>query len=323
MKTPALVAAAVLGAALLGCGDGLLDAGYRGEPLFHFEGRVATDGSPLTATGPLRAGVFWLPYDPTTLDAAFAERTPIERLERLPGLAPGAALVEQDAIRVAVTFPGVFAINLFAPPPAGLGPVRYAVVLLYADADGNGRMGPGERVGGATSTLLMHAARALPADAAQNPLGEPIAPGYAALHLPLRCGAPPPDDAIDPVYGVRIGARCAPANAAADCGPGGACLLADLDGPLPGGYCVLPHEAIAPGEVAPPSMVLIETEHDGEELRAWYRACEASADCRDGYTCQEHVCLPADAPTLRLDPTAEIEAACAAFHEIERRERDG
>ena len=102
-------------------------------------------------------------------------------------------------------------------------------------------------------------------------------------------------------------------------------LLADLDGPLPGGYCVLEDDAIdvRNGVEPPPTMARIETERDGRELEAWYRACASTAECRIGYTCQQHVCLPDGASPLVLDRTVEIEATCAEHHEIERREVGG
>lgn len=309
------------------CGDPLLDDGYRGEPLFSLGGKVASTGEQPDYDAPLRAGVFWLPYDPTTLGAAFAERTPIERLDRIEGVPEGAGLVEQGAVSLDVRFPGTFEINVFAPPPPaaklGDGPLRYGVVLLYEDRDGDGHLGADERIGGATGQLVVYSDRPLAADAPDNPLDRAVQPGYLEVTLPLRCGAPPPAYEVDETYGARVGAACATETEAADCGPEGTCLLEDYDGPLPGGYCVLDDGAI-PRDVDPPrTMRLVETERDGRELEAYYRRCGHTADCRVGYTCQGHVCLPALAPALVLDPTAEVEGTCAEYHEVERREVGG
>lgn len=320
---PLLTFATALGA----CGDALLDARYRGEPLFSLGGKVASDGDQPDLDAPLRAAVFWLPYDPTTLGLAFAERTPIDDLDRIPGVAEGTRLVEQSAVSLDVRFPGVYEINVFAPPPdaarIGETPLRFGVVLLYADLDGDARMGDGERIGGATGQIVVYSDRAMGADDPQNPLDRAVAPGYLGVELPLRCGAEPPTYAPIEDFDARVGAPCAPETAAADCGVDGTCLLEDFDGPLPGGYCVLDKLAIADEYAPPDGIALIETERDGRELEAWYRVCDHSDGCREGYTCQTHVCLPALSPALVLDPTAEIQAVCARYHELERREVGG
>ncbi|MCA9539351.1 MAG: hypothetical protein KC620_10720 [Myxococcales bacterium] len=319
---PCLLAAAL--AVTVGCGDGLLDQQYQGEPMFTFAGQVASDGAQPVYVAPLRAAVFWLPYDPTQLGAAFAERTPIDRLDRLPGLDANAHLVEQATIAVAVRFPGVFSINIFAPPPAEAiatdARLRFGVVLLYEDRDGDERMTPGEVVGAAPRQLVLFADQDLAADDTHNPTGAALPAGYAAVDLPLRCGVPSPEYDLDPMLDVRLGAACTGDGMDA-CGALGTCLTADLDGPLPDGYCVLLKDDLPTTAQPPLTSALIETERDGNELEAWYRECMTSADCRPAYTCQQHVCLPAPAPALVLNGAVEVEAACAASHESESRQR--
>lgn len=314
---------AVFCAGAMSCGDGLLDDGYRGERLFQFTGKVATTGGN-PAYAALRSGVFWLPFDPTTLGPAYAERTPIEGLGTLPGLPPDAALVEQSSIAVQVEFPGDFEINIFAePPPEARGgrDLLYGVVLLYDDADGNGRYDEGEMVGAATAQMVVYAEQALTAANPDNTTDRPLDPGYALIELPLDCGATAPVFELDETYDVRVGAGCAPETAAADCGAGGTCLLEDLDSPLPGGYCVLDIDAIPPDTDPPETMVEVETERDGVELIAYYKVCSKSASCREGYTCQNDICLPRQPPALILDPRTEIQDACREYHEVEVRER--
>ncbi len=318
--------ALLLAASLGGCGDGLLDARYRGEPLFAYSGQLASSGAEPVYVFALRAGVFWLPYDPTAQRVPGTESTVIEGFDRIEGIAPDAALVEQASIAVAVRFPGYFDLNVFAAPPADVHTtadgLSYGVLLVYEDRDGDARFDVGELVGGGPSQLVYYARGSLAADA--TPLARPVTPGYGLVELPLRCGVPLPEYPLDETYEVRVGAACTGEGDPA-CGPGGTCLLADLDGPLPGGYCVLDGGAIdVAGGVEPPeTMALVETERDGVELEAWYRTCDATAGCREGYTCQQHICLPDGASPLLLDRTVEIEATCAEHHEVERREVGG
>lgn len=319
--------AALAALMVAGCGDGLLGQGYRGEPRFAYAGRLATSGGEPRSAHPLRAGIFWLPYDPTARWVEGSEATLIDGFERL-GLPASARLVEQRSISVAVAFPGDFALNVFADPPAEAhvaeNGISYGVLLVYADRDGDGAFDEGELAGGGPSQMVYFARRAMAADDADNPLERAVAPGYGLIELPLRCGAPPPTYALDPTFDVRVGAACA-GEGDPICGGAGRCLQADFEGPLPGGYCVLPESALpeAEAERAPPSMALVETEKGGDELKAWYRACNSSAECRLGYTCQLDICLPDALSSLLLDAAIEIEATCAIEHEVERRQPGG
>ncbi|MCA9547325.1 MAG: hypothetical protein KC613_23140, partial [Myxococcales bacterium] len=161
---------AALALALLGCGDGLVERGYRGEVLFHYTGQVTTAGRTVDFAHPLRASLFWS----TETDEAGLDDD----------------LVEQPAIAVAVRFPGIFEINVFQRPPdhawedpqAGF---RVGFVLLYEDVNRNGRYDAGELRGGAADQVLLYAERALSAGA--SPTGRPLAVGFHTARLPMAC----------------------------------------------------------------------------------------------------------------------------------------
>lgn len=44
---------------VLGCGEGLVERGYRGEVRFAYSGQVTTAGRSVDFTHPLRASLFW------------------------------------------------------------------------------------------------------------------------------------------------------------------------------------------------------------------------------------------------------------------------
>ncbi len=309
----------------LGCGDGLLGEQYRGEPRFSYAGQMATAGGEPLYTHPLRTGIFWLPYDPTALALEDSEATLIDGFERL-GLAPGAALIEQSSIAVDVAFPGYFELNVFAEPPADAyvaeNGVSYGVLLIYEDTNENGVFDEGELAGGGPSQMVYFAREAMAESAAENPLERTVSAGYGLIELPLRCGEPLPTYATEEGFDVLLGAAC---TGDAACGGQGVCLERDYEGILPGGYCVLPLEVLpeADEDLATANMTLVETEKDGVELKAWYRACGSSAECRDGYTCQNDVCLPDQLSSLMLDRDIRIEGTCAIEHEVEQRQPGG
>lgn len=324
------LALGALGAlAVAACGDGLLGEAYRGEPRFSYAGQMATSGAEPLYQHPLRAGIFWLPYDPVAMAVEDSEATLIDAagFARL-GLPPDAKLVEQNSIAVDVAFPGFFELNVFADPPSAAyaadNGVSYGVLLIYEDANENEAYDDGELAGGGPSQMVYFARRAMASGDAGNGLERDVSPGYGLIELPLRCGE---DDATfepDPQFGVPVGAGCA---RDADCGAQGVCLLEDYEGPLPGGYCVVPIEVYpepANDEPQPPEyLTLVESEIGGIELKAWYQTCSSSAECRLAYTCQQDVCLPDLQSSLLLDRRIEIEGTCAIEHEVERRQPGG
>lgn len=204
---------AVISALLFGCGDPLVDAGYRGVPLLEIDGQVTTlrklPDAILDAT--LGVSVFWAP-------------TRGGRVLRV---------VEQDSITTSVRFPSAYALRVFEPPgDEHFGSAEAAwvvgIVLVYIDEDADGRFDPGvdDIVGGSTRGLL-YARSSVPPEA--SPSGFAIEPGFAVTELPLRgaCDAlgtrrmgTMPSTAMRPACG-----RCPPGFV---CEPrGGGCVVAE------------------------------------------------------------------------------------------------
>jgi hypothetical protein len=289
MRHNALAAACGL-ALSTGCGDPLIEQGFRGEPMLTFEGQIGTSLGGSTSGDGLRAALFWSPAGDTELSGE---------------------LVEQPALSVAVAFPGTFEINVFEPPPAVAwraprSPWRVALVLLSQDADGNGRFSLDELRGGARNQAVLWAERALAA--AESPTGSALAAGYHAVRLPMPCGiVPAPTDGAD--CGVPLGAAC---EADADCGAAGVCLTRDLQTFWPGGYCVQP--AVS-GGCTPDTGILRRTSVGEIEASYWHRGCESPAECRvdAGYRCVEDACFPGEPALLVLDPRMKPGPLCAAF----------
>jgi hypothetical protein len=275
------------------CGDPLVPDGYRGEPLFELEGQLVS----LTELGPLaegtpRVGLFWSPTGDTRE-------------------AP-AQLVEQRSATIDVTFPAAFKVRLFeSPPPAAFAAraeLAVGVLLVYLDADENGRFDPaGDRLlGGDDRGAVLFAPAALGAEA--SPTGRPLQAGFTYVRLPLPC-APP--EALPPSGGERCGVDLGAACAVnADCGEGGLCIK-DLDGwRFPGGYCVQPE-----GSCTPARGVLLELERDdGSRATWWFAGCVDDADCREeaGYGCDLafSFCAPRETAAITLWDGFEVEPLC-------------
>lgn len=145
-----------------GCSDPLVDGNYRGEPLLEIRGKVqllANDSAKTPRTG-------WGWHDPRDDQAATIDLPPgdlrlalvwsIDGLDKKPRDAVTG--VEQQTVTT-TSFPSRYAIALYAPPPDDLladakgGEGRYALGLLvvYADANGDGEWGTDEDelIGGA------------------------------------------------------------------------------------------------------------------------------------------------------------------------------
>ena len=245
------VAALVFG----GCSDGLVDADYRGEPLFRFRGHLVTTRIQELPPLPVRLAMFWSPAG--HLETAATD------------------LVEQGSLSAAGQFPGTFVINVFAPPPPEMVGARgYAAgrVLVYQDRDQNGRLNPGtpEVLGGATTHGIVYAPAALPAD--RSPTGRSLSAGFHIVTWAHLCPATAGRGGCTPVRtracNARLGAACASDG---DCGPDGLC-----DTAAPGGYC-LGTDACFAGAQA------------GELVG---QPCRADTDCRaaEGYRCVACTC---------------------------------
>lgn len=292
------VTALVVGALLASCGDGLTVGGYRGEPLYAFEGLVSSLNEPTRFEHPLRASAFWSPNGQTDVDRAL--------------------LVEQSAISVEVEFPGTFRINVFEPPTAvewtqADALYRVALVLIYEDVNEDARFQPDELRGGAFNQALLYAPALIPA--AQSPVGQSLAPGYHAVLLPMPCGLRTISSGTD-ACGERLGEGCAADD---DCDDGGRCLLTDYIDDWPGGYCMIRFEpdGCQPQEgvlVADPDFDPFEDANlEVEPDLYWFLGCKSSADCRadEGYKCVDGFCQPGLPAALVIDSNLEIEPLCA------------
>lgn len=269
---------------LTGCGDALVERGYRGEPLYTFTGQIAA-ASGGAFEHPVRAAVFWSPGRGTRID------------ERL---------VEQPSLAVAVHFPGTFEINVFEPPMAVDWSTpdddwRLGLVLIYEDLDEDGRFSPDELRGGARDQALLYLER--PLSATESPTGTPLDAGFHAVRLPMLCGHEEEEHDRDQgtraaECGVPIGEGCA---TDADCGTGGACLTRDRTAVWTGGYCV---QLFVEGGCEPRGGRLV-----GD---AWHRGCDDDDDCRlaDGYRCEEDVCVPGAPVALVVDPSFVLAPLC-------------
>lgn len=189
--------ALVLG--LVGCGDPLVQASYRGEPILRLVGRIAAlRGVAVQPNEEALVSMFWN-TDPSS-------RPP--------------ALVEQQSVSTNVEFPNAFEVLVFDPPTEAhllTSDPRLAVgfLLVYADADGDRRFGPGDRiVGGNVSKALVWALEEVPA--AEAPFGVSLPTGFSLSNLgQMPCELMPRDDRppnriAPPVKACTDDASCPP-----------------------------------------------------------------------------------------------------------------
>jgi len=283
LRAVALLGFVAAGAATPSC-DAIVDGGFRGRPIYSFEGQIVQFEAVGDAGLELRTTLLWL----TELEPDPATRGP-----RL------ASAVEQRSAAVEVRFPAQFRVELFAPPDArmllpGTG-IGVALVVVYEDRDGDDRLtlgaSPPELVGGAPYEVLVYARDA--ASAAAAPLGESIAPGFQLVRTPLLCAGA---DALA-LCTTPLGAPCA---SAADCGAQGACLT-QTDGVVwPGGACAISADGPSCALSADPGLL---ASADGA---LWLIAgCEDEASCRDGYRCDvaRGGCVPEALPDEAPAPT--------------------
>lgn len=158
---------------LAACGDALVDADYRGQPIFKLEGQItarrALPEEQLDAS--FVVSVFWAPTSGG----------------RVLGL------VEQDSLTTSVRFPATFELRVFEPPSdEHFGSARAAwvvgLVLVYIDADGDRRFTAGvdDVVGGSGSRGLVYARS--PVAAPASPTQSRLEVGFGVVDLPLDGG---------------------------------------------------------------------------------------------------------------------------------------
>lgn len=172
-------AAILLALVAAGCGDPLVDADYRGEPILRLVGRIASlrGGTDIGADEEALVSMFWN----TDLTAT----TP--------------ALVEQRSVSTNVEFPNAFEVLVFDPPAEEhllTSDPRLGVgfLLVYVDRDGDRTYGAADDIiGGNVTKALVWAVQDL--DATSSPFGTDIPTGFSLVNLPAaECSMPPPDD---------------------------------------------------------------------------------------------------------------------------------
>ncbi|MCB9732053.1 MAG: hypothetical protein H6745_05410 [Deltaproteobacteria bacterium] len=277
----ALLAAAAL-VALTACDAAVPVDGARGEPLLSLDADLVTQAVPPGARVAL--GLFWLPPGADALD----------RAQWREDAARPAAAVALDAPLV---------VRLFAPPPADVAlgrPFVLGALVAYDDADGDGRLGPGEAVlGGAPRDFVLWAPA--PVAAVGSPLRRDVGPGFHAVAV-TDLGCPTRLVEAAPSCGDELGRACA---TDADCGSDGLCATVVDGRPVPGGVCAKRSTCASPrvrrgGRVA--------------SLDAFVLGCERDDACR---TAEGHACVPVDYGTWGCLPPAErlcdapVGAACA------------
>lgn len=283
-------------AGLLGvvaCGDPLLPAGFRGEPILTFQGVV-------------REGRF-LPGFDERLDAAVVWQVGEDDTPTVENWA------QQFSAEVRVDFPATFTFNIFdrpRDPRLSDHERQYEIgrVIVYADTNDNARFDDGELRGLAQVDGLLYTEHELTKD--ESPTGSSLEPGLQLVRLPLPC-APieitTSTGAVDDC-GANLGAPCL---TSADCGRVGLCVS-----DFPGGLCVLPEGAGCVQIDAAPESFLIEDEGPApitEEV--FFPGCLVDADCReeDGYECIESIlaCIPLG--PIAIDVGVEFEPAPFCF----------
>lgn len=285
-RARAVALSSLAAVALAGC-DPLVDAGYRGEPLFGFDAQIVSFQGLVSQGYDFRVSLFWVRDLSARLD---------------PSL-----LSEQASVAVDIDFPASVAVNVFAPPTADQRvtgtTVGVGLVLVYEDRDRNGRFTPGlspsELVGGAPYEAVVY----VPDEAAlaSAPFDDDLAVGFQTVRLPLGCA---PETGLA-LCDVPLGAACADDAA---CGPGPGTCLHEIDGASwPDGACavdILVSSCLAPSDAA------LTTNADGTE--AWWIAGCSGGDCRAGYRCDPDLlgCVPADTARARGASDRPRSAAC-------------
>lgn len=173
MEPVKIVFAVGLMSALAGCGEPLVDADYRGEPILRLVGRIsALRGDALATDDEALVSMFW--------------NTDL-------GIEPP-PLVEQQSISTNVQFPNEFEVLVFDPPTEQhllQNDARLAVgfLLVYADRDGDRIFGAEDAiVGGNIKKALMWATEDVAA--ADAPFGADIPAGFSLLRVgEMQCEA--------------------------------------------------------------------------------------------------------------------------------------
>lgn len=238
-------------------------------------------------------------------------------------------LIEQVGTSTPLRLPSYYVLNVYELPgpehmvrlPGGAD-AGYAAgrVLVYVDADGNGRHTRGESFVGIMGHMGVYYFRdAL--DAASTPTNAPLAPGFYRVMLPQPCDSVPPTPTDPGTCGVPIGSTC---SADRDCGSG----ICQLDNPFPwtSGYCTIPDPS--PSGCYPAAAVYLGSSPGRPGPRPpnprrgiYLKPCAADQDCvradepqKNAYRCDPGLrgCVPGAPPFVQVGPPAMLTPFCAS-----------
>lgn len=296
------LAGVLAGAAVVACGDTLVDGTYSGTPRFTLQGKVMGDSDNVDADQlEVDLAVFWFPSGPGRTDA----------------------LVQQPGTFRRSEYFRPFEMNLFDEPGAEFlfttrSGARYGIARLggWKDANGNGRKDAEEPfIGYSHKKVLIRAPRDLSAE--DSPTGAPLKAGWHIVTAPLACpasarlpGSPAPTPSPVPVAngdcGVPLGAAC---RNDAECG-GGVCVH-EFGGPWMEGACLIPEPP--PNGCRQRGSVLL-ADPEIPDKKYWIPACQVSADCGRAhpYQCDQQVrgCMPSAEVTVEMDDAQQPPPIC-------------
>jgi hypothetical protein len=181
---------------LAGCGDPMVSADYRGEPIFLLTGEVESVGP----------GSVQLAPDETALVSMFWNTNLSRRSQRL---------LPQDSVSAAVQFPSTFEVRFFDPPEtkhlvADDGRYGVGLLLAFVDADGDRTFDAGERlIGGSLDVAIIWASETIPAT--ESPFARELPSGFSLIDRPFAsCMRRPPRDGREPrIEDGQRGPSCA------------------------------------------------------------------------------------------------------------------
>jgi|GEM_PF-3051916 len=291
-------AATVCFAAVLACGDGMVDPTYRGRPVFEFRGQVQIESGFADGEHDIRLGIFWMPEGPNT---------------------PQSTWIEQPSASVRIDFPSTFTIKLFQPPGAlhfYLPDQAVARILLYDDLDHDGRWTPGEPlVGDAPDTVIAYIGSQ--ANEESHFAGVTLPADFSLLRPPIRCF----ERRVNRFQcDLPLGAPCTDATdccLAEDCSQARVTCITEERAmrPVPGGYCVAAHDSRFCSRLAPDEEVTGILGYGitlQETRRVLVRGCTQDSDCRAEYRCDaaHRVCTPDTSVVLLLNPAYQPQPIC-------------
>lgn len=288
------------------CGDPQLDEQVRGIPLFSIRGSTQMTG--MVPEGPLRIALFWSPQGPRVTDAK--------------------QFIEQLGTSVPLEVPSNYVLNIFElPSPEHMlrrsdgSEAGYAVgrVLVYIDADADGRYTPGELFVGSVGNFGQYYIRDF-LTPENTPTHTPLAPNFYTVMLPQPCDFVPPTPTDPGTCGVPLGETC---SADSECA-GGICKVDDPF-PWPSGYCTIPdpspsgcYPSAAAYVGAPPARAGMRVPPPPKGF--YLRPCTVQSDCirpneRQGfaYRCDPGLrgCIPGAPPFVQVGDALRMPPFCA------------